>query len=166
MELAEPLFAGQKRLRWNHDLVIDTMLADPGLTQTDIARQFNVSNTWVSILVNSDAFKERLRERKAELMDPVLRASLEEKLNGIANTALDRLAKRLDNPGLEMKNQDLIAIAKLGIGDRNMTKDNKPVTNLYVVAMPAQAQTTQSWLENSSVARPKLEVVEEIQNGK
>lgn len=160
------LFDGQKRVRWNHDLVIDQMLADPTLTQTAIARQFGVSNTWVSILVNSDAFKERLRERKAELIDPVLRATLEEKLNGIANTALNRLADRLDNPAAEMKNMDLVAIAKLGVGDRNLTKDKAAQTNLYVVQLPPQAVNTQAWLDNSSAARhPPLQIIEEIKNG-
>ena len=139
------------------------MLADPSLRQNDLAKHFGLSATWISIMINSDAFKERMRERKAELVDPVLKATLDEKILGVANRAFDKLAERLDNPAANIKTQDLIQIAKLGAPERPKTPPAAP--NLYVVQLPAPAQTTQSWLENSS-ARAKLPLVEEIhQNG-
>lgn len=150
-----------KTARWYHDRIIDMILESPvPLSQNEIARQVGYSATWVSIMVNSDAFKHRLEERKAELIDPVLAASLNERLDGIAMRALDKIAERLDSPGPAVKTMELVAIAKLAVGDKNTRPAVPPSTtqNNFVFQLPAPAQNSQEWLAR---AKP----VEVIENG-
>jgi hypothetical protein len=137
-----------KSVKYTHDAMIDEIVQNPAIKQGEIAKLFGYSETWVSIIVNSDAFKERLAERKAELVDPKIRASLEDRLGGVASRALDKLIERLDNSAGMLKTPELVAIAKLGVGDRNLTK-TAPVnqTNLYVVSLPPPAANAKAWSE-------------------
>lgn len=157
-----------KSVRWYHDRIIDLMLTtEVPLSQNEIAKLIGYSASWVSIMVNSDAFKERLAERKAELTDPVLAASINDRLDALARRSLDKLLDRLDQ-GV-VKTGELIAMAKLGVGDKN-TRPAAPAVNtnnMYVVQLPPPAPSTQIWLENaqkSSQTRPPqpVEIVEVV----
>lgn len=137
-----------RTVKYTHDAMIDDIVENPAIKQGEIAKKYGYSDTWVSIVVNSDAFKAKLAERKAELVDPKIRASIEDRLGGIAAKALDKIIERLDNAASMIKTPELIAIAKLGVGDRNLTK-TAPVsqTNLYVVALPPPAVSAKAWSE-------------------
>jgi hypothetical protein len=154
-EPAPPRKPAIGKIRYTHDAMIEIIISQPGISQGEIAREFGYSETWVSIIINSDAFQERLRVRKAELTDPLIRATIEERLEGLAKRSLDKLIERLDT-GAGLRTPDLIAMAKLGVGDRA----NRPATptqqnNLYVVALPAPAQTSSDWLATRSLAPPQ-----------
>lgn len=139
-----------QRVRYTHDAVIDEILINPSISQGDLAKMFGFSQGWMSIIINSDAFQNRLAERKGELVDPKIRASIAERLDAVAKRSLDKIMDRLDNPAAQISNADLVAMAKLGVGDKN-TRGNAPMTqnNLYVVALPGQAPNTKAWLENA-----------------
>jgi hypothetical protein len=108
----------------------------------------------MSICINSDSFQERLAERKAVLTDPALIASITERLDAVARRALDKIMDRLDSPTAQIKNLELVAMAKLGVGDKNTRPAQAPVqNNLYVVALPAPAPNTEQWLGNLSHAQ-------------
>jgi hypothetical protein len=154
------------RVRYTHDAVIDEILINPAVSQGDLAKQFGFTQAWMSIVINSDAFQNRLAERKGELIDPKIRASIQERLDAVARRSMDRIMERLDGPGA-IKDGDLVAMAKLGIGDRN-NRVAAPVTqnNLYVVALPAPAPNAQAWLDNRSDRTPRpLEIVQEVARG-
>lgn len=140
-----------QEVSYTHDALIDEILLNPAVSQGEMARMYGYTQGWMSIIVNSDAFQNRLAERKAELVDPKIRASIQERLDAVARVALERIMDRLDNPISAIKNGDLIAMAKLGVGDKN-NRLVGPTTqnNLYVVALPAPAQNTQEWLDNRS----------------
>jgi len=149
-ELTVPDKIQIKSTRWYHDRIIDMMLAsEVPMSQNEIAKAIGYSATWVSIMVNSDAFKNRLAARKVELTDPMLAASINERLDGLAKTSLDRLAKRLDISGDTIQTKDLIAIAKLAIGDKNTRTPPPAGPNLYVVNIPPVAQNSRNWLDNA-----------------
>jgi hypothetical protein len=144
------------KVRYTHDAIIDEILLDPSISQNELCARFGYGVAWMSIIINSDAFKERLAERKGELIDPVIRASIEEKASAAANRALDRLIDRLDgpNPGA-IKTQDLVSIAKLVVAPK--TAAPPPQTqNLYVVQLPAPAPDSQSWLANRSIVPTRV----------
>lgn len=148
-----------KKIRYTHDAVIDVIIATPSISQGELARQFGFSEGWLSVMVNCDAFQERLAERKAILVDPKLAASIEDRLGGLARAALDKLLDRMSN-NLPISNGDLIAAAKLGVGDRNQ---RRPVAstgpNLYVVNIPPPSRDSQTWLNESSRGLPMVEQV-------
>lgn len=142
-------------VRYQHDGMIDEILLNPAMSQGELAKRFGYSQTWISIVVNSDAFKERLAERKGELMDPIIRASIQEKADAAANRALDRLMERLDNEATcrTVKTADLIGVAKLAVTPKTLAPP--PVApNLYVFQLPAQAQNSQEWVRNVSGNTP------------
>lgn len=139
-----------KTVKYTHDAMIDLIVTNPAISQNEIAKFFGYTPTWVSIIVNSDAFKNRLAERKAVLVDPKIIAGIEARLEGLAQRSLDLLIDRLDRPGNNLKPMELVAIAKLGVGDRNLVK-TQPQTqnNLYVVNLPPPAPDAKTWVEKA-----------------
>jgi len=140
-----------QKVRYTHDAIIDVIIAFPAISQGDLAREFGFTQTWMSIIINSPEFKLRLAERKGELVDPKIRASIEERLEGLAKRALDKLLDRLDNTAHQMKDADLIAVAKLGVGNKNAPPIAPQVSqNLYVVQLPSPASSAKEWMSTLS----------------
>lgn len=81
--------AGIVRITYTHDAMIDLIIQDPTVTNTELGALFNLSPNWVSRVVGSDAFQARLGERKASLIDPSLAAVLNDKLQSVTLKALD-----------------------------------------------------------------------------
>jgi hypothetical protein len=105
-------------------------------------------------MVNSDAFKNRLAERKAQIVDPRIVASVEERLESVAKRSLEKILDRLDAV-TPLKTSEIVAIAKLAIGDRN-TRPAGPAfsQNLYVMNIPPPAADSAKWLASTAPARP------------
>lgn len=140
------------KVRYTHDAIIDEILVDPSISQNELAKRFGFTAAWMSIIVNSDAFQNRLAERKGELIDPKITASIEQRLESLAKFSLDRLLERVES-SVPLKPMELVAMAKLGAGDRANRPAGPPVsTNLYVVNLPPVAQNSSEWL--SSARRP------------
>lgn len=139
-------------VRWHHDAIIDEMIANPAQSQGELARKFGFTQSWMSIIVNSDAFKHRLAERKAEIIDPRIAAEWEDKVHGVANRALDRLMEKLDNPAASMKTLELVSIAKMGAEQRAPLRNPGLQQNLYVINVPPPEKDAKTWLKTSSRA--------------
>jgi hypothetical protein len=138
------------KVRYTHDAIIDMIIANPAVSQGDLAREFGFTESWMSIIINSDSFQERLANRKGELVDPKIKASIEARLDAIARRALDRLLDKIDN-NHPVSNSDLIRMAALGVGDRNKRPETAPVQqNLYVVNLPPPERDAKTWLRTSS----------------
>ena len=138
------------KVRYTHDAIIDMIIANPAVSQGDLAREFGFTESWMSIIINSDSFQERLANRKGELVDPKIKASIEARLDAIARRALDRLLDKIDN-NRPVSNSDLIRMAALGVGDRNKRPETAPVQqNLYVVNLPPPERDAKTWLRTSS----------------
>lgn len=152
-----------QKVRYTHDAIIDCILANPSVSQGDLAREFGFTQAWMSIIINSDAFQERLAERKGELCDPIIRASTEARLDALAKRSLDKLLDRVDN-NHPVSTGDLIRMAALGVGDRNRRPEKAPIEqNLYVVNLPPPAKDANSWLSSSS--RGLNDIVDAVQRG-
>lgn len=155
-----------KKVSYTHDGIIDAIIANPAISQGELAREFGYTQTWLSIMIGSDAFQNRLAERKAAMTDPRIIASINERLDGLAKRALDRLADRLDSPTAQLKTMELVSIAKLAIGD----KANRPPVaaqqnNLYVVNIPPAAASSSAWLDSAGKTRGSVEIIENAQGG-
>lgn len=135
-----------KKVGYSHDAMIDAIIADPSLSQNQLATMFGYSVPWVSRVMGSDSFQARLAQRKNELIDPVLVASIEDKLKGLASQSLDIIADKLQatqNQDLALKAADL-AVKALGFGAR----DRAPATqNNFVVNLPPKAKSAAEWAE-------------------
>lgn len=133
------------RVRYTHDAMIDLILAQPDLKQHQIAGYFGYTEAWVSRVFGSDAFQARLAERKTELVDPTIVASLNEKITALAHQSLDILADKLQatkSADMALKSLELSTKA-LGMGARVGNQTN--VQNNYVALMPEKATDEQAW---------------------
>lgn len=104
------------KLNYAHDAMIDLILSDPGISQNEIARRMGYSASWVSQLVSSDAFQARLAERSKEIVDPVLRATVEEQFRGVLARSLDIVRQKLNREAAEVP--DNLALRTLELSSR------------------------------------------------
>lgn len=103
------------KVRYTHEACIDLILLNPAVSQNELAATFGYSVGWMSIAINSDAFQARLAERKGELVDPMIRASLNERLRAVTQRSLDVLLEKLELPTAKVSDQLVLGAAALGI---------------------------------------------------
>lgn len=154
------------RVRYTHDAIIDEIMVNPAVSQGELSKRFGFTQAWMSIIINSDAFQERLRERKGELIDPAIVASIEDRLNTLAKVSLDALLERVEkHKTLPLKTMELVSIAKLGVGDRaNRPAGPVQQNNMYVVALPGVSVDSQTWRNTAQGLKPPGGVPEIIEN--
>lgn len=136
-----------QRVAYSHDALIDTMLANPFASQGDLARMFGYTQAWISRVINSDAFNARLAERKTELIDPTITATIEEGLKALASVSLNVLLDKLtlnQDENLALKTMEVTTKA-LGYGLKQPTMT--PIQNNFVVALPERIQSAENWAQ-------------------
>ena len=102
------------KLRYTHEAVIDMIIADPGVSQGKLAAMFGYTQGWLSTVMGSDAFKAKLAERRAEVVDPVLQMSLNERFSSMVEKSLEVLQEKLSQPALQVPDQLALRAAELG----------------------------------------------------
>lgn len=86
-EITKP--RGVAKLSYTHDAMVDLIIQAPTVTHAELAELFGYSAGWIQRVCGSDAFQARLAERKAQLIDPHVARSLNERLRGVAIKAID-----------------------------------------------------------------------------
>lgn len=141
------LVEGIAKVRYTHDAMIDLMIGQPTLKQNDLAAMFDRSPTWISNIINSDAFQARYHERRAEIVDPELTFSVKERISAVANASLQAVLEKLTQPGLIVSDDFALRSAKLatdalGYGSRAPTQ----TTNVAVVVqVPSKIASAAEW---------------------
>lgn len=110
-----------KRLSYTHDAMIDLILQEPTVTHAELAEIFGYTAGWVQRVCGSDAFNARLADRKAQLIDPQISRTLNDRLRGVTIKALDIIDEKLSSAdaGAQM------ALDALGIATSSMSKVRK-----------------------------------------
>lgn len=138
------------RVKYSHDGMIDLMIAQPMISQGELAAHFGYTQAWVSQVINSDAFQARLALRKEELVDPVIVASIDEKMKAVASKSLEVVLEKLTL--VKDFNQAIKAFEAttkaMGYGARQTAQ----VQNNFVVALPDKAASAEEWM-NAQRAR-------------
>ena len=93
-----PTMGAVAKIRYSHTDMIDFIIANPGITQNDIAARYGYSVGWVSNVMASDAWQSAMAARRSEICDPVLVATVEERFKGITLLSLERLKQKLEAP--------------------------------------------------------------------
>ncbi len=78
-----------------HDAILDVLVANPTLRRSEVAAMFGVTVPWLSTIIHSDVFQEKLRERQDLVFDIAVVRPIQEKLMGAANMAAERLMENL-----------------------------------------------------------------------
>lgn len=140
-------FSGTRlqRVHYSHEAMIDVIIAEPTITQKELAGRFGRSMGWISIVMGSDAFQAALAKRRDDLMDPEFVATLEDRFKGLALQSLQIIAKKLeDTQSTELATKSLEISAKaLGFGARgpSTVNDNRS----FVVALPGKIEDANEW---------------------
>ena len=86
------------KMRYTHTDIIDFIIANPSVSQGELAIRYGYTQSWISLVMSSDAFKSALAARRAEVTDPVLLASVNERFEAMTKRSLERLMEKLDAP--------------------------------------------------------------------
>jgi len=149
-------FSGSRlqKVRYSHEAMIDVLIAEPTITQAELAKRFGRSQSWISIVMGSDAFQGALAKRRDDVMNPEIIASLEDRYRGLADQSLRVLAEKLEasrNPDLALKTLEISGKA-LGFGARAAGSVTNNAT--FVVALPPKSTSPEEWLKS---ANPQIE---------
>ena len=135
-----------KKCNYTHDAVIDALIANPSITQNDLAAIFGYSVPWMSRVMCSDAFQVRLAARKEEILDPLLREEIENGFRALVNKSLNVLLERLSQPAPSEKT----ALQALEIGARALAYGARApqvqVNVQNVAVVPAKAASSADWV--------------------
>ena len=110
--LAEMAAAGQEavdrlpartqiqKVRYSHDAMIDLIIGNPWIHQNQLAAHFGYSPAWISVVMATDMFKAKLAQRREEVIDPELKATLEERFRAVVTKSLQVLQQKLEAPSV------------------------------------------------------------------
>lgn len=91
-----------KKVSYTHAGMIDMIIAHPEWSQDLLARHFGYSATWISNIIQSDAFQSALALRKDEIIDPVLRQTVEDQFKGMVARSLEIIRHHLNKPAQDV----------------------------------------------------------------
>jgi hypothetical protein len=115
------------KLTTAHDAMIDVLLANPKVTNEELAAQFGMTSTWVATLKQTDLFKRRMADRREELIDPVLVATIEEKIRAVTDLAVEHILSKLANKTAdELSDQFVLRAAEFGSKAMGLGSGEKP----------------------------------------
>jgi hypothetical protein len=83
-----------QKLSPKHEAIMNWILENPEKPRRECAAFFGVTETWLSIIINSHCFQARLHERQ-EVIFSVVASDIPTKLRGVASLALDRVGEAL-----------------------------------------------------------------------
>jgi hypothetical protein len=110
-----------KKMNWWYGAIINWMIANPQKRLYDCARELNVTQAWLSVIINTDMFKAELARRQEALGEHVT-LSLSDKIAGVAHMALDAQLAELEEgmlSGKDLRETSTMALKALGfIGDK------------------------------------------------
>lgn len=144
-QVNKPDRPGPRSLSYTHEDCIDAILANPKVTQNDLAARYGYSATWISCVINSDAFQAALAKRRDEVISPELRATCEERFRALIAESQQRLLEKVVLPtcppalALGILNT---ASKAMGYGARDT---NIQINQAFVVALPPAAASSEDW---------------------
>ena len=107
------------KIRYTHDAMIDILVAEPYISQGDLARRFGYTEPWVSTVMQTDLFQARMAERREEIVDPILRATVKERFAAMVTKSLEVLQQKLSKADINQI-PDNLALRALELGAKAM----------------------------------------------
>jgi hypothetical protein len=128
-----PKAQGPRKLSHKHEAILQAVLSNPEAKLKTIAQHFNVSQSWLSCVIHSDAFQARMAECKEEIFHASL-LPIKHRVETVAGLALDRLTEGLELNTLsaeETRKTAEMSLRALGFG----AKESKPPGPLLAVGV-------------------------------
>jgi hypothetical protein len=77
-----------------HEAILNFLVVNPLVPLSQVAREFGVTQPWLSTIIHSDAFQARLRERNEQVFHKSV-LPLADKLLGLAHQAVEKIGDQL-----------------------------------------------------------------------
>lgn len=156
-----------------HDMIMNWLIANPEKKLRDCAEYFNLSQSWLSIVIHSDVFQAKFRERQEAVFGAVA-ASIPEKLKGLADLVSTQLADALEKnhdkeftldafdkimhrAGYAPQSQKVVAQNTLNVQQNNFIA-NKELLEMARGMMRGQIVDAVTAKENTPI--PEIEIAE------
>ena len=149
-----------QKLTIRHEAIMDFLLARPTATYREIAANFEVTVPWISCIVNSDVFQERLKEKQNGMFEAGVLAPLEDKMKGVVDLSLQRLAEKVQHSESlpELTNTADKLLGRLGYGVPNGNGGGGGGTNIFAPTLIERAQVLMGRANhNGSDSQPRGE---------
>lgn len=157
-------------LNHRHAAIAEYLLQNPSARLKDVAAAMGMSPSWVSIVTNSELFREYLRQRSREVGDATF-ISLQEKVQGIAHRAVEKLGEALDSsqdPAFILAAADK-TLQRLGMGGTgvhvNVDARNQSVTAVQNVSSEVVSEARRKIYELAGATANPLPAPERVQAG-
>lgn len=121
-----------EEINYRHQAIADEMLANPWMTQGDIAEKLGFTQSWLSTIVNSGTFQAYLQERRQEF-NQILASQAQRKSLELGMKAMDKAAAALDADEVDPVEVFDKALSKAGMAPKSggPGQGNGPVQNNY-----------------------------------
>lgn len=107
-----------KTLNYSHEALIDLIMANPAATNEALGAKFGRSAAWVGMVKSSGLFREAYAKRVTGVVDPVLTATVEERLEMLTQRSLQVLNEKMARPSQDIP--DSVALAAAALGAKGM----------------------------------------------
>lgn len=109
--------ASIKKVSIKHEAILQYLLAHPTWRLQDVAAVFEVTPTWLSIIINSDSFQHRLSQCQGVIFDETI-VPIRARLEALAHLSIERLSERIESSHdiKELRETAKMTLANLGYG--------------------------------------------------
>ncbi len=101
-------------LNYSHEALIRQIMANPTATNAELGKVFGRTKEWVSMVKSSGLFKEQYAKLAGEVMDPILAATLEDRMEMVAARSLEVLQEKLARPTQDISDELALQAAAFG----------------------------------------------------
>lgn len=98
MGMSEAAKSSICKVSYTHQDMIDFIIANPQVSQGALAARYGYSQSWICQVMQSDAWQSLAAKRRAELVDPALLSTIDERFRALTVRSLERLMEKLDAP--------------------------------------------------------------------
>lgn len=101
-------------LNYSHEALIRQIMANPTASNAELGLVFGRSSQWVSLVKSSGLFKEQYAQLAGSLIDPLVAATIEQRLEMVTSRSLEVLMEKLARPTKDISDDLVMAAATFG----------------------------------------------------
>lgn len=120
-----------------HERFADWLIANPGRPMSEAAKFFGKSQSWLSVVKNSDAFTDYFKARSQAHAD-VVSHNIKDKILGVADHALSLIGERLDEQGAVLPIGTLLEVADITLKRAGFDKAAAPAVQQNFMVSPQE----------------------------
>jgi hypothetical protein len=154
-----------KKVNWWHEAIFEWLIMNPEKKLGAAAKHFKVSQAWLSVIMNSDVFKERYEKRRDEHFAVASRTTIE-RMQGLTDLSLDILEERIDKERKEIGLGLVKETAEMGLralgytGPNNGTSGGKEGTSVTINITPKDLAESRALMDQRKTIDVEAEEVE------